>query len=154
MLSWIKGTATQGGADAFVQSSITTGLLNDDSTAWRVRCIEWFVPSLPGVDSNFQAALMRKSMNAMPAVTDWNALIREIAFSVDFTTSGLNYQNNFVRETFDRDLDLIIVEDPIYFCCDSNATAAANLFSVRIGVEPRKITTTEKLQLVAAALTQ
>jgi hypothetical protein len=152
-IAWLTGTATQGGADAFVQSEIATALAGLTNVAFRVREIRFQLPgNISSVDnSNYQIALSRRSKAAMPAITDRDVLaFWDIACK--FTTSGLAYFPRYVSYRYGEDDDLLIVEDPIYLVVDSAATAAANVVNCAIGYERATITQLDRLSLLTQSL--
>lgn len=148
-LKWLVGYGTQGSADAFVESEIITGLSNATRTAYRVRRIEWILPALPGVDSNIEAVLSRRSKSAIAYNTP--NIIDCVKRSVEFTTSGLGVQENMVVYRYDRDEELLIVEESIFLDIDSNGTSASNVLIVRIGYETRSITENERLAITSTS---
>lgn len=147
-IKWIVASVTQGSNDAFVEGTISTGLSNVNRTAWRIRRVHWLLPALPGVDSNVQAVLRRNSAASILADA---GMITGCYRANEFTTSGLNYQSTFPNEEqFERDEDLTIVEETIYLNLDTNGTSATNSLTVRIAVEQRSITETERLTIQAS----
>lgn len=151
MLSYLVVSATQGSADAFVEAQITTGLQNVARQAFRIRRIEFQFPPIVAVDSSFSLCLARKTLAAIPTMTA-HSVIRLHTRQVELTTSGLGIVDLQAEWTYSREEDLVIVEDPLYFQCDSATTSAANTFYCRIGYETRTITEVERLAIVAASL--
>lgn len=149
-LQFFTGSATQGSADAFVQTSIATGLANI-SAGYRVRGITWQHTALAEVDCNLQLQLNRRSATAVLSLTDrrvihYRNIVRQL------TTSGL-VDTDVVREFwFDQDLDLLIVEDPVYLVLDSASTGAANDAYVKVYYEQVRLTETQKLAALSESL--
>lgn len=147
-LKWLIGSVTQGSNDAYAIAEIATGLSNLARTAWRVRCVEWYVPALPGVDCNIQASLRRSSAAALGLLSQ--AVISGVWRAAEFTTSGMSYQANFPNvQLYSRDMDLLIVEETLYLDVDSATTSASNTVGIRVGVESRTITENERLTILA-----
>lgn len=148
MLKFLSGSVTQGSADAFATASIATGLANA-SLGYRVRGIRFQYPSFVEADNFIQLQLVRRIPTAIVADTD-RTLIWGNTRQFGITTSGVGYASMFDWFAFDRDLDLLIVEDPIYFSADSNGTSNADTFRVRVYYEEVRLSETAKL----AALTE
>lgn len=152
MLKWLVVSITQGSADAFVQTTITTGLLNTAKAAFRIRRIEMQFPSLTGgADMVHEFSITRKSLSAIPAITD-HSVVTYQKRQLELTTSGMVAMDCVERQEFAKDEDLTIVEDPIYVQFDSAGTGAANTAYVRIGYEDRSISDVDRLSLIAASL--
>lgn len=151
MLQQIVLSVAQGSNDAFAQSSGSTGLSNVINTSYRVLGIEVYFAALPGVDSNIQVAITRKSFAAFPAFTE-RALIRSWWRFAEFTTSGLAVSDQILHYNVPRELDLRIVEETLYIQIDSNATSASNGAAVRLLVEEARITEVERLSIQSYTL--
>lgn len=145
------GSVTQGGADAFAEAEIPTGLTPATNVAFRIRFLEFFVPVLPGVDSQAQVALSRKSFSSFPGFSE-RSIIARVDRNLELVTSGIAVQDPVVRIKFDADDDVLLVEDPIYFQIDSNNTGAANTSVVRVGYQVIRISEIDRLTLVANSL--
>lgn len=149
-LKWLIATATQGSADAFVEAEFNTGVGEGTRTALRIRRIEWFLPNLPGADSNIIAVLRRNSASA--TVLNSPAVIAAIQRTCELTTSGMNTVENFPNsQRYERDEDLLIVEQSLFLDLDSNGTSASNACVVRIGYETRSVTENERLSILASS---
>lgn len=147
---WLVGTASQGSNDAFVEAEIATGLSNVARTAYRVRVIEWYHSSLPGVDCQLEMILRRNSAAAISWTSQ--AVIAGLRKYVDFTTSGAVRDEAFPNARhYSKDTELLIVEETLYLDVDSNATSQQNQVIVRVGVETRSITDNERLAILAAS---
>lgn len=149
-LKWIVASATQGSNDAFVEAEIATGLSNVARTAYRIRVIEWYHSSLPGVDCQLEMILRRNSSATIGYSSQ--AVIAGLRKVVDFTTSGAIVDEAFPNARhYSKDTELLIVEETLYLDVDSNATSQQNNCIVRIGVEQRSITENERLAILAAS---
>lgn len=148
-LRFLTGSATQGSADAFAEVEFATGLSGAVRTAYRIRLIEFYVPLFGGVTSSAECLIRRSSAAAMSYTNA--GVIAAFRRGVQFTTSGQIQQEVFPnRQVFERDADLLIVEETLYFHVDSTATTVANTFHFRIGYETRSITENERLSIMAA----
>lgn len=153
-LSYIVGTATQGGADAFVQAEIATALSGQSQRAMRVREILFELPSVGSANlATLEAAICRRTMASMPNVTDRNVIAKYFR-NVVLTTSGTYLGERVARLTFSEDDEVLVVEDPLYFVLDSNATSAANTAYARIGYELVNISANDRLQLALQSLNE
>lgn len=152
-LKYLTATVTQGSNDAYVESSVPTGLGAVGNVAFRVRELYFLLPTLPNTNgADVQVSLHRKTSASMPLVTDrW--LVYTHLRVVQFTTSGATIQDRSLRVTFTTDDNLLVVEDPIYFALDSTSTAATNTARVRIGYEQVRISEVDRLSLIAETLT-
>lgn len=151
-LAYLVGTATQGGADAFVQSEVATALTGISTFAYRVRELIFEIPTLAGANlSNVEVCLTRRTKAAMPNISDRD-VIAKFKRQTLFTTSGSQNFPMIERFTYSEDDDLLIVEDPLYFQLDTNATSAANTAYVRIGYERVSISAVDRLTILTASL--
>lgn len=147
----ISNIVTQGAADAYAQAEISTGLANVTNRCFRIRRIEWFMVALASADSNLQLSLCGRSLAAFDLFD--NATLAAIWKQVELTTSGSPVYELYPNGVnYDRDMDLLIVEESLFLQVDSNGTGAANTCGIRIWVEDRTITTTERLSIQAARL--
>lgn len=144
MLKFLSGTVTQGSADAFATASLATGLAGLNQ-GYRVRRIELaWTATLVETDAFYQAEISRRLPTAILALTDRRSLFYDI-LQVSVTTSGAWVRSNISRYDYPRDLDLMIVEDPLYISVDSNGTSAANPVTFRIYYEEVRMTDLAKL---------
>ena len=150
-LAYIVGTVTEGSADAFTQAEIATALSGQTARAFRIREILFETPIITPDASNFELVLSRRSQSSMPNITDRN-VIAKLKVAKSMTTSGAVVQQIVQRLQFDEDDNLLIVEDPIYFCIDSATTSAALVGYVRIGYELVNINANDRLQLALQSL--
>jgi hypothetical protein len=151
-LAYLRGTITQGGADAFVQASITTGLSGETRKAYRVRhlLIELPFGTLPEVDSNLEVAFTRKSVSSMASIADKHTIWR-FKRQLIITTSGQVLWDVLVERVFADD-EFLIVEDPLYMCLDSNGTSASNAATFALGYEEVAIADDARLELLVNSL--
>jgi hypothetical protein len=140
---FISGSVTQGSADAFATASITTGIASVN-LGLRIREIVVSWPSLVEVDANVQFEIMRRLPTAIVGVSDRRSVITQTR-QIALTTSGLVVNDLITRIAYPKDLDLMIVEDPIYFSVDSNGTSLSNVIVCRIYYEEVRMTDVQKL---------
>lgn len=151
-LSYLSGSVTQGGADAFAIAELATALQGITRTAFRIRELLFEVPRQPMVASgNIEIALCRRTKAAMPLVTDRD-VVAKIKSGTEFTTSGAIYTSLIRRLTFTEDDELLIVEDPLFLAVDSNATTLTQTVYCRIGYERTNISDVDRLTLLTASL--
>lgn len=149
-LAYLRGTITQGSADAFVQTPITTGLSGETRKAYRVRHLLLNMPTLPEVDFNVELSFSRKSLSAMPTLADKHCIWYE-KFSLGVTTSGIFLARNTIERIYSDD-EFLIVEDPLYMQADSTGTSAANAFAFALGYEEVSIADDARLELLVNSL--
>lgn len=148
MLKFLSGSVTQSAADTFTQAEIATGLANA-SLGYRIRGIIWGFPTPVEVDAQYIIQLTRRSATATAALSD-RTLIAQRTRTIKITTSGSWLIDGDDRDWYSKDLELLIVEDPIFIACASATTSAANTGRVRIYYEEVRLSETAKL----AALTE
>jgi hypothetical protein len=151
-LSYLVGSVTQGGADAFAEAEIATALQGIGNVAFRVRELVW----QPGRGMNVNAAEMRMSLTrrskaAMPNANDRD-IIGAVFLQSDLLTSGLANYSRWIRQSFTEDDELLIVEDPLYLQVDSNATTLTQTVYLRIGYERVSISAVDRLTLLTQSL--
>lgn len=141
-------SATQGSADAFVQGSVLTGLTARQ--AYNLKSIELYLPAIAAVNNaQYQIALSRRSKAAMPNISDPD-VIWAYERQVSLTTSGIAVYDRLIRYNFPVDVPL--VEDTIYLCCDSASSSASNAFIARLEVELDTISDIDRLNIVTRSL--
>lgn len=147
----LVGSVTQGSADAFAEAEIQTGLANVSNSAFRIRRIEWYMPALASADSEIMMSIAGRTLSAINLVAV--SVLAGLWKKVELTTSGSPVYELFPNaERYDRDEDLVIVEESIFLQIDSTGTGASNSGSVVVWYEPRSITQTERLTIQAARL--
>lgn len=152
MLSYLTFSATQGGADAFVQTSTSTGLDQNTGLAFLIREIIVEVPRTGSVAAgNIETAFSRRTKAAMPNITDRDVILKR-KLGMEITTSGAIVSENIARYTFAEDDELLIVEPDIFFCVDSNATGLTQTILARIGYTVQKINQVDRLSLLTQSL--
>jgi len=151
-LAYLTGSVTQGSNDAFAQAEIATALQGISRTAFRIRELLFEFPGLGNANAvNIELALTRRTKAAMPNVNDRDVIAKYRRQQVLLTSGLINYETA-PRFTFTEDDELLIVEDPIYFSIDSNATGASNVAYVRIGYERTNISDVDRLTLLTQSL--
>lgn len=151
-LAYLTGTATQGSADAFVEAEVATALAGISNVAYRIREILFQLPAASNASgATFQLQLNRRSKTAIANVTDRDVIAYVMRQNV-ITTSGAHSDELIYRLTFTEDDELLVVEDPIYFACDSAATTLTSTFYCRIGYERTSISQVDRLTLLTASL--
>lgn len=143
----------QGGADAFVQGSVSTGLLNrSDNNAIRIIQIDVEMPPLViAAACELEAAWCRRSQAAMPDLDNDN-VIKKWRWRNVFSSAVGSYFMDRVATWIPSAGDIIVVEDPLYFVFDSTATGGANAVRTQVFYEFVKITEVERLSLIARSL--
>ena len=145
-------SATQGSADAFVETEIQTGLSTLGKTAYRILEVGLQLSNIPNVNgANIEFALSRASDTTVAAINDRSMLYRNYA-SVIFTTSGATYQPSVYRWQPLEDANVIIVEEVIYAQLDSGSTSQTNVAKGYILIEPLDITEADRTALIAQSL--
>jgi len=144
---------TQGGADAFVQGSVLTGL--SGRQAYNLKSVEiepatlttW--AQLLAADSSVEIALTRRSKAAMPTIADNDVLFKQ-TFVIAFTTSGAAFVT--LGTPYNFALEMPIVEDTIYAQLDSTTTGVVLGALVRMNVELDTMSDIDRLNLIARSL--
>lgn len=146
-LKFLAGTVTQSGADTFTSAEISTGLANVN-VGLRVRMFELYMPAPAEVDSTVTLQLARRSITASLAVTDRRLMVSHTNV-VRLTTSGMYSEGIVQRIILPRDMDFLIVEDPIYIGLGSATTSIANIGSARIFCEEVRLSDLAKVSALA-----
>lgn len=149
-LKFLSATLTQGSADAFTTVEIPTGLSNVN-LGYRVRLIECSLPLFVEVDSQIEIALVRRTPTATPGIGD-RTLIWQSRWQIGLTTSGIYLASRWVKDFYPRDLEMLIVEDPIHLCIDSNGTSASNACGIRVWYEEVRLTELQKVTALSESL--
>lgn len=151
---WI-GTVTQGGNDAYAVASFATALLGQTNQAGLIREIILEFPTgtafVLGALTNYELAVSRYTKAAMPLTSDNDVIIKR-KVSANMTTSGAIAADMVQRYTYSEDDELLVVEDPLYLCIDSNNTGAANTGICRIGYTLERISQDQRLALLQLGL--
>lgn len=147
----ITASVTQGGADAFAEAEFSTGLSNVTGQCFRIRRLEWLMPALASADSDASMTLSTKSQSSI--LFGSNACLAGISRKVELTTSGSPVYELFPNGVnYERDMDLLIVEESLFLEIDSTSTGAANQGAVVIWYEQRSISQVERLGIQASRL--
>jgi len=143
-------TLTQGGADAFVQGSVLTGLSGRQAYNVRAIFIEFTATNLQAMaqDCDISVAITRRSKTAMPTLADTDVLYKQ-TLSGAFTTSGLAVVKGV--DVYEPDGELPIVEETIYAQLDST-TLGTNTAIVRLEVEIDTMSDIDRLNLITRSL--
>lgn len=150
-LSYLYCTLTQGSADAFVQSQISTALTGLTTSCYRLRelLIQGAIPQ--AASASWEITLSRKSMAAMPTILE-PSVIHRWSRQASFTTSGLALVESTIRIAWTEEEAPIIVEDPIYAQLDTATTSASNTVYLRLGYVLESISQVDRLTLIANSL--
>mgnify|MGYP003376834333 CR=1 FL=1 len=139
----------QGGADAFVQGTISTGIVPADGLVWQLRLIEmsFFQSNLSALsaDAYVHWSISRDTKAAICDLDDADSIFID-GFHTSLTTSGQifipsMYQNRPIEGT-------IVVEPIIYVQLDSNAIGSALDATMRVHYDLVKLTEIEILRLI------
>jgi hypothetical protein len=150
MLKFLSGSVLQAAADAFATAELATGLANAN-LAYRIRGIVVAWPSPVEVDSDCAVQILRRTPSALVGLGD-RTLIYAQQRLMRLTTSGIFEYDIFTETFYPKDLDFLIVEDPIFLSIDSSSTGAANSAAARIYYEEVRITALEKVTSLAESL--
>lgn len=163
ILSYATVTATQGGADTFVQTTITTGLANL-SQGWSIRevLIEWGATTGVGINGGgggaaasamFGISMSYKSLTALALATDKATMFAAKRGNLFGTAVGyMGLYDKIWRFNWDEASAPVWVPDTIYVQNHSAGTAATLVANIRIGYEVTKVTDAQKALLLLAAL--
>lgn len=147
-------TVTQGSNDAFAEAEIQTALQGQTDRAYRIRRILYQLPgpnSLSG-SSNVQGRITRQSQASLPTIDDVS-LIDAVEYQLGVATAvGIVKFDPIVEHLFADELNVLIVEDPIYIQIDSNATGASNTMRAVIEYETVQISIADRLSLLQQLL--
>lgn len=151
-LSYITGTVTQGGADAFAQAEVATALSGVTGRAFQVRTIEIELASGSLANGAIsEVTLTRRTKTAIPLITDRDVIVKAKFLSL-LTTSGAIRQDLVSRWSYSEDDELLIVEDPLYLQIDGTSTSGTYSAYVRIGYTSVSISQVDRLTLLTQSL--
>ena len=144
-------TMTQGGADAFVQTSEVTGIDPSSGRGWALRRAEIQFPQAAGLqglsaDSAIHWALTRDSKTAMSDLNDQDTIFAGGIFNA-LTTSGEIALPSVHMHTFPD--GIIVVEPILYAHLDSAATGLILTAHMRLFYEEVKLSEVEILRMLA-----
>lgn len=149
-LNFIYTTLTQGGADAFVQNTISLPQQDGFALDLREVLIEW--PRIGAAAAeNFELSMTRKSFAAMPDILQ-PSLVWKRKILIDFTTSGLYLFPDGITKIDFAEKTHQLVEANTYLQLDSNASSFTNIVKVRLGYNIVKIGALERATLIATSL--
>jgi len=132
LVRYLSGRCTQGSADAFVQASISTGIVAEDGVGLEIVALEFTFNGLIeaiAADSNIVWSLTRDTQTAVIGLNNTDCIIYD-GIMVGLVTSGMF--SSPVRRAYSDIQGLFIVEPTIYFQLDSNGTGITNQMDVRI----------------------
>jgi hypothetical protein len=149
-VNFLYATLTQGSADAFVQSQLSLSQVDGFAMDLREVLIEW--PRLgSAANENFEIAMTRKSFAAMPTILE-PSLVWKKKLILDFATSGLYLFADGVMKIDFATKTHLLVEASTFLQLDSNASTFSNVVRVRLGYDFVKISSEDRLELIAASL--
>lgn len=155
----LTGTILMGGADAFVEASVITALEGNQQTAYRIREITWEIiapaattvfPSSANANQNFEFAVSRRTKAAMPDISDTDVFHKWTLASNIMTAAGSNF--GVGGGSWTPQLEVLIVEDPIYVQLDSTATGYTYQLAFAIEYESQRISQLDRLTLLTQSL--
>lgn len=153
-LKYIRGSVTQGSADAYKQEAVTTGLSGETKKAYRVlhALLEWTIAPDAADADMIQCQFTRKSQAAVVQVSD-KSLIYAKKLQVELATSGAFLFPFIWREDFPHDDGdiFLIVEDPIYIAIDSTAVGTLAMH-YSLAYEEVAIAEDDRLNLLVSSL--
>lgn len=154
-LAYLTATLTQGGNDAFIQTSIATALTGQTRTVYRLASmeIEW-PPFINSAGNDAQLSLTRKSFSALATsmVLEKSMIFYRRRTNMYSTAVGNVVYSRTELVTWSDDDAPVIVEDPIYAQLDTSGTSATNVAYIRLGYWLDSITEVDRLQLIANSL--
>lgn len=146
---FLQITLTQGGADAFVESSVATEIIPADGEGFLLTLVEVYF-ALSGLeqisaDSYLEWAVTRDTKAAMPLFSDTDVILVD-GFANALTTSG----EVIIKGRYDwvPPPGTILVEPLIYAQLDSGGTGQANTCYMRLHYQAVKLTEVEILRLL------
>lgn len=155
----IIGTATQGGADAFVEAEIQTSLEGQQTNAFSVKeiLLEFDTTQLFGVASgavDIEVALSRRTKAAMPNIQDTDVIKKWHWGQGEPTAVGqiLNPEGGQNIFSWRPAVETIIVEDPLFFDLDSTNTGLTLTCLMVIEFEIVQISSLDRLTLLTLSL--
>jgi len=143
-------TLTQGSADAFVQSSVLTGLSGNQ--AYNLVGVAWQFASTV-VDTNnveYTWHINRRSKAAIALLSDTD-IIMLFGFQMKLTTSGASHNER--AGYWKPEVQIPIVEETLYACLDSTSSSTANTVILRLDVELDTMQPIDRLNLITRSLT-
>lgn len=155
-MPFLTSLITQGGADAFVQTSIATGLLGQTDRAYQILELSFefvfpvmFAPA--AANQEVELTLTRRTKAAVPNFTD-----KDVFYKWKWGQTGATAVGSFVQPLMSQQwrppAPLLIVEDPIYCQLDSTATTITQIVDFRIEYEIVRISEVDRLTLLTLSL--
>lgn len=127
-------TAVQGGADAFVQASVSTGIIPENGVGFKVIGMEIAFSALQAVSADFDItwSLSRDTKTGVTGLSDDDIILYD-GFYGSLTTSGQILIPGRVQ--YPPQEGIYIVEPTIYLQFDSTATGLTSTASMRVYYE-------------------
>jgi len=148
-IRWLDITCTQGGADAFVQGSVSTDLVPEDGYVYKVnRVVADLVTNISAIaaDSQIEWSMTRDTKTAVAAFNDSDTIIHN-TISFALVTSGAAFFNGLFEYDF-ADRGVFLVEPTIYAQFDSTATTLTMTMLFRIYYSLVRATEIDILRIV------
>jgi len=152
-------SATQGGADAFVEAQLLTNLENT-SFAYAIRGIEWEFPNIDALsaatltDANFVFTITRRSKAAIPQISDLDVMFKQAVIINAHTAAGYMYLPGLSGYHLVPEVsELIAPENVLYLQLDSTSTGLANKVNVALDYDLVRISEVDRLTILARSLT-
>lgn len=144
---FLKMTATQGGADTFVQASVATDIIPEEGLVYKITGIDVQINSgiqAISADCSFYWSFTRDTKTALAPLSDDDCLLLD-GFCVSLTTSGQVYLPATYRYA---NLGLYLVEPIVYVQLSTTATGITNAINTRIYYEEVKMSEVEILRIL------
>lgn len=139
----------QGGADAFVEGSILTGIDPSEGLAWLLHRVEMLfetTQSIISADADLSYSLSRTSQAAIPSYDD-DSVIMADGFSNALTTSGEIVLPRL--RIWEPPEGVLVVGDTLYAQLDSTGTGMTMQAYMRVYFEEVKVSELEILRILA-----
>jgi hypothetical protein len=144
---YLSASATQGGADAFVETAITTNLVPSDGYAFKLTKMFWDATGYEGLGNNMttEFGLSRDTKAAVARYSDADCMYYN-GYIIEEITSGA------LQRPLSGEVDfpdgIYVVEPTIYLDLDSTGTSATKTLHVRLYYEEVKLSEVEILRLL------
>lgn len=150
-MTQLISTLLQGGNDAFVQTSLNTGLSASGTSGWKITQIqiEYITPLNIPVNSQIELALSRASQVAMPLLSEDDVLYKDILNFRIAASGGFIFDK--IQEYRPTE-EIVLIEETVFLQLDSVATANANTAIVRVTVEEVKVSTAERIAILQSRI--
>lgn len=149
----LRTSALQGAANGFIQSSMLTGLSPSGNDALLVKEIVIEFPSALAAAAaaivEFDGTLTRASKAAVPNLLD-DDLVYKYKYAAPVNATSTFIEPGVIR--YNPPLDLVIIEDTVYFQFDTNNLAVLGTAYINIICQPATVTESEKVGLLLTRL--